>query len=328
MIWPLLMPSGRMLLPMPNAPHWGWYIILYFFLGGLAAGLYAVGTMLHILGDPRDRRTARFCFLGAFPLVVVCGLLLIVDLGRPLRFWHMLVQSERVPMPLLKYWVPMSLGAWIVALFGLFAAGAFLGALVDSGRLTRSWATRGVQRARNLPAPVRRGWHLLGVLCAVSFAGYTGVLLVGTTVPLWQNAPLLGALFLASAASTTYALLILLQRRRDGGTQRDSHVGLHRFEVADSRAVAIELLILLVMLVLLGRSARPLVTGGYGIVFWLGVVGVGLIVPLVMHYARPQRWSVEQRSSLGAACVLAGGLLLRFVVIMAPQWPSVPPWSL
>ena len=47
-----------------------------------------------MLGRPEDRPLARLGYYIAFPSVIFCGLLLIVDLGRPERFWHMLVQSN------------------------------------------------------------------------------------------------------------------------------------------------------------------------------------------------------------------------------------------
>jgi formate-dependent nitrite reductase membrane component NrfD len=309
----------------PNAPHWGWYIILYFFLGGLAAGLYFIGTLAALSGDPRDRRVTRFCFLAVFPLVVVCGFLLIVDLGKPLRFWHMLIQSERIPLPMLKYWVPMSLGSWVMAIFGVFAAVAFVGALVDSGRLTNERAVRAVTWARARPRPLQLAWSLVGLFFALFFGGYTGVLLVGTNVPLWHHAQLLGAVFLLSAASTAYALLILVLRRRD---DRENDISLKKLMAADRWVLVLELIAIAVLLITLGRFGRPLITGGFGVVFWLGVVGLGLIVPLVILHRRATRSEAAERASLGAGCVLAGGLLLRFVVIMAPQWPHTALWRL
>ena len=43
------------------SPEWHWYIVWYFFLGGIAGGAYALGTLLRLVGDPRGRgrRAAR-----------------------------------------------------------------------------------------------------------------------------------------------------------------------------------------------------------------------------------------------------------------------------
>jgi protein NrfD len=155
------------------------------------------------------------------------------------------------------------------------------------------------------------------------FGGYTGVLLVGTNVPLWHHAQLLGAVFLLSAASTAYALLILVLRRRHS---HEADTTIRKLELADRYVIVLELLAIVIMLITLGGVARPLITGGFGVVFWLGVVGVGLILPLLLPYVRSG--ALARRPLLGVSCVLAGGLLLRFVVIMAPQWPNITLWRL
>src|SRR5262249_34362019 len=90
-------------------PEWGWWIILYFYLGGLAAGAYFLATLVELWGSPEDRDLARVGYRLAFPLVVVCGALLTVDLDRPERFWHMLFQSERVEAAFAAGW---PLGGW------------------------------------------------------------------------------------------------------------------------------------------------------------------------------------------------------------------------
>ncbi|MEW5917375.1 MAG: NrfD/PsrC family molybdoenzyme membrane anchor subunit [Gemmatimonadota bacterium] len=308
---------------MPNAPHWGWYIILYFFIGGLASGLYFVGTLAALAGDPRDRPITRFAYRTVFPLVLACGFLLTIDLGKPLRFWHMLIQSERVPVPVLKYWAPMSLGSWALAIFAAFAAAAFVAALVDSGRITSAFAMRAVEWSRARPKPVRLAFTLVGLFFALFFGGYTGVLLVGTNVALWHHAQLLGVVFLLSATSTAYALLIVVLRRRKAS---DSATAISKLELADRYVIVLELVAIAVMLIALGGVARPLITGGFGVVFWIGVVGIGLILPLLLPFARSRQ--LASRPLLGVTCVLAGALLLRFVVIMAPQWPNVTLWRL
>lgn len=314
-------PQSGVALP----PHWGWYVVLYFFLGGLAAGCYFIATMLDVAGDPRDRDLVRVGYLVAFPLVVICGLLLIIDLGVPLRFWHMLVESKHPPMPLIKPWSPISLGSWGLTAFGFFSFVSFIGALVEAGRLRQPTLVRLDRWARSRPRPLAVLWAILGAFFGFFLAGYTGVLVGGTSLAVWHNARVLGGLFLASAASTSYALLLLIALRH-GRRYRDSTVA--KLERADRWAIGIELLLLVAMLVLLGGLARPFITGGYGALFWVGVVAVGLLAPLVLHRYRPRDWDDERRALVSATCVLVGGLLLRFVIVMAPQWPIVPPWYL
>lgn len=313
-------PQSGVALP----PHWGWWVILYFFFGGLAAGSYFIATMLWLVGDPRDEDVVRLGYRLAFPLVVLCGLLLIVDLGKPLRFWHMILQSERVPVPMFKPWSPISLGTWILSTFALFAFVAWLGELVRVGRLRWDPLVRADRWARGLPRGPLLLWGVVGTISGFGLAGYTGVLVTGTSLPFWHNARLMGALFLASAASTSYALFILILLRH-GRTHADTTVV--KLARADRLMIVLELVILAAMLVLLGGVARPMIAGGFGVVFWLGVVLLGLLAPLALH-SLYRGATAERRAVLSAAFVLVGGFLLRFVVVMSPQWPRVPLWYL
>jgi formate-dependent nitrite reductase membrane component NrfD len=306
-------------------PRWGWYIVLYFFLGGLSAGTYFIATLLLLAGDPRDRQAIHLGYLLSFPLLLVCAVILILDLGVPLRFWHMVVASERVPALLFKPWSPISLGIWILTLFGLFSSAAYIWTLVETGRLRWAPAGRAVSWAVTRPRPVMLAWNAVGTFFGFGLAGYTGVLVSATTIPVWHNARLLGALFLVSATSTSYALLMLLLLRRDVVGARSTLAKLAR---ADRFSMALELALVTLLLVVLGRAARPLVSGGFGVVFWLGVVGVGLLLPIVLHWRAVLGWAEHRRELIAAVCALVGGLLLRFVVVMSPQFPAVPLWKL
>ena len=305
-------------------PHWGWYVVLYLFLGGLSAGTYFIASLLLFAGDARDREAVRLGYLVSFPLLLVCFALLLLDLGVPLRFWHLLLASERVPAIVFKPWSPISLGSWILALFSVFSSAAFAWALVESGRLRWEPAARAAAWAASMPRPLL-AWKAVGMLFSFGLTGYTGVLVSATTIPVWHNARLMGALFLASATSTSYALLMLLLLRRGGGRAGPTIAKLSR---ADTFSMLLELVLIVVLLLVLGRAARPLVSGGFGVLFWVGVVGLGLLWPLVLHRKGVVRWAEPRRELIAAVCVLVGGLLLRFVVVVSPQFPAVSLWAL
>jgi len=287
-------------------PEWQWLIIIYFFLGGLAGGAYFLAVLIDLFGDPLDRPLARLGYLVAFPLTVVCGLLLIVDLHKPLRFWHMLLQSETL-RPMFKPWSPMSFGSWALLLFGGFAFLSFLAALADDGR--GRWARLAVLRP---PGVLGILVAVLGGLLAFVVAGYTGVLLTVTNRPIWADTNLLGLLFLVSGASSGAALLALLGRRR----ARASLTGLHALERFDSIMLVLELLALIALVVSLGGMAR-LWLGAWGAVLVIGVVGLGILLPLVL-YRRALRAGVLG-SPAAAVLVLFGSFLLRLVIILSSE---------
>ncbi len=292
------------------APEWTWYIVLYFFFGGIAGGSYFLAAMLDVFGDESDRPLSRIGYYIAFPAVLVCGPLLIIDLNRPERFWHMLIQSNRIPLPMFKYWSPMSVGAWGLTVFGAFATVSFIGALAEEGKIR--WGpiqslNRGVRRGR-----LSGVFGLVGAAFGFFLASYTGVLLAVTNRPIWADTTLLGLLFVTSAASTASALMLLLaHRRRD--VSPDSIRWLDRL---DNRVMLVELVALALVIVSLGSVAREWLSA-WGVLLALGVVVTGILLPLALHW-RPR---LLGGASIPAAAVLAliGGFILRVVVVMSSE---------
>jgi formate-dependent nitrite reductase membrane component NrfD len=283
------------------APHWTWFIIPYFFIGGLAGGAYFLAAILDWFGQPAHRPIIRTGYRVAAVGAITSGLFLTIDLGRPLRFWHMLFQSENFPAIMFKTWSPISFGAWAILLFGLCSVLSALGVMFEDGRLSnRTLRAVGHAMQGRVIAKFVAG---IGGLCGFFVAGYTGVLLTVTNRPIWADSPWLGALFLVSGASTGAATLILLAPGR-GATEQ----ALRWLTSFDRNALVVELLVLVLFVASLW-SIRQVWLGFWGFVLLVGVVGFGIIAPLRMH-ARPAQ---------AARLVLMGGFLLRVATILASE---------
>ena len=71
-------------------------------------------------------------------------------------------------------------------------------------------------------------------------------------------------------------------------------------------------------------SGKELVLGSNSGLFWAGFVLLGLVVPLALDYQLYSRQPI--RPSLGvtsAACVLAGGFMMRYCLIKAGVHPGI-----
>jgi formate-dependent nitrite reductase membrane component NrfD len=290
------------------APAWEWWVVFYFFIGGLAAGLYFIAAMVELVGTQRDREMVKAAYYLAFPLSLVCAVLLILDLGRPERFWHMLIQSETGRL-MFKVWSPISVGAWALLVFGGLSLLSFVGVLAEDGRLGLGrW--RGLARALH-HGPVGVGFELLCAGVGFFIASYTGVLLTATSQPFWSDTPLIGALFLASAAATGTALLLLV---RFGGVAPAS---LARLEKVNSWALGLELLLLIGFFVSLGPLAPLLLGSSYGLLL-LVVTGIfGVVLPLAWRMVPPLtgKWATV----ITCLLVLIGGFEMRYSLLMAAQ---------
>lgn len=290
------------------APDWTWFIVPYFFVGGIAGGAYFLAALLEWFGRPDDRPVVRLGYKVAAGGAILSGILLTLDLGRPERFWHMLFQSAQFPALMFKAWSPISFGAWILLVFSGLAILSALGALSEEGRLTTA-ALKPLRKT--VLARVIGG---LGGVMGLVFAGYTGVLLTATNRPIWADSLWLGALFVASGVSTGAATLVLLGRRRGAGDR-----SIRWLTTFDSQALIVELAVLVLFVVSLGSVARVWLSA-WGALLLIGVVGAGILLPLGLH-AKPERFgSLAGAPVVNAAIlVLLGGFLLRFVTLLASE---------
>jgi protein NrfD len=289
-------------------PEWGWLIVSYFFFGGLAGGCYFFAVLIDLFGRPEDRPLARLGYYIAFPCIVISGLLLTFDLTRPERFWHMLLQSHTL-RPMFKPWSPMSVGSWALLIFGIFSFLSFLGALADAGRLSWSAAHR-----LHPPSTLARVIAIIGALLGLYVAGYTGVLLAVTNRPIWSDTPLLGMLFVVSAASISAALMILLAQRYRWTTP--GLLALHRI---DRLVVVLEFLVLIAVIVSLGPVARAWLNA-WGLALF-GVIVIGMLIPLLLYWRTD--WLGDRNMTTAAALVLVGGFILRIVIVFSAEGIAV-----
>ena len=269
---------------MLKTPDWHLLIVWYFFLGGIAGGAYFTAAIADNFGSSRDRGVVRTGYILSLLMIGVCGMLLILDLGTPSRFLNMVMHF--------KFLDPMSIGAWMLGVFGLFAfVSSALSLSADESR-----------------ALLRRRISMVGIIFGFFLASYTGVLLSATALPFWSDARLMGALFLASGASTGMAavsLLLLLSGDSAGE-------GFKKVKRADRFAIMFEIAVLALFLILLGSAAAPLTTGHYAPLFWGGLVVLGLLIPLVLDLLG----GLRVPALIPAILVLVGGFILRYVVVM------------
>jgi formate-dependent nitrite reductase membrane component NrfD len=285
-----------------KAPHYGLPVALDFFLSGTSSGAAVTAAIALVAGGPGARAVAEAGYLIAFPTILICLGLLSAELGRPMRFLHMLWSrkvsaaiGEWVIAPLgfhLKLLSPMSVGAW-----GLSAYSALTGLSLVFTWVPPGWAPRRLE----LPLAVA------GALLGFFVGGYKGVLLRATAQPIWRSATWLGPVLLASAASSGVAAIFLVNLARGGGMGDPS--------VRTAGALALTLVIQAVLLILflhgLGEEARSLWRGHLGLLFWGGAIAAGTALPLVTAV-----WKAA--SPLPPAAVLVGSFALRYCILMAP----------
>jgi formate-dependent nitrite reductase membrane component NrfD len=286
------------------APNWEWWILGYFFFGGLSGGSYAIGTLLRLVGAPADQRAARIAFITSFLALVPCPIFLTLDLGQPTRFINMLFDASSGGLAF-KPWSPMSLGSWALLGFGLFSFVSFVGAVAESG-----WHAAD-PIARILRGTFGAAWSIIGTGLGFFVCGYTGVLLSVSNQPVWSDGWPLGGVFLASSLTGAVALLLLLARSR-----RDVDAGTAvRLELADRNFAILEIVLIAVFLVTVAIAGTIGKMAGVWLLLWV-VVFAGLAAPFALSRVdAARRWAPVTAPLLGLLSVLA----LRALVIFSAQ---------
>jgi formate-dependent nitrite reductase membrane component NrfD len=274
--------------PIVKPAPWEHDIPAYLFSGGLAAGSSLLAAGADLTGRPGLRRAGRLGALGALGFSMAA---LVHDLGKPSRFLNMLRTA--------KLTSPMSVGTWILSIYGPFAGAAAAAEVVD---MLPARARRGPLR---LLSAVGRPAGVIGAVTAPPVAAYTAVLLADTATPSWHAAfKELPFVFVSSAAAASGGFGMLAAPVAETGPAR-------RFAAVGAVA---ELVMEQQMERSMGITAEPLHQGTAG--RWMRAAKVltaaGAVGSVVSGRSRAL-------SAVSGAALMAGSFCTRFGVFEAGQ---------
>lgn len=290
---------------------WGSIIAWYLFLAGVSAGAFCTAYWIE-RKFPQALSIKRAGYFLAPPLLAVGLLLLIIDaeagLFHPWRFIYLFTNFRSM----------MTIGTYIISIFMVITL--VQAYFVFKGKEGPSWL-KGV-----------------GILFAFGTAFYTGLLIgVVKAVPLW-NTSILPVLFTVSALSTGIAMTVLVATLAD----RNACSSLLSLKQIHLGLISIELILIFFMVYVTSssneaafQSVMSLLTGAWSLWFWIGLIGIGLLIPLLIEGMEvfqhrvihsPQGMEVAATGSLRThlvltvtteAFVLIGGYLLRYLILAA-----------
>jgi protein NrfD len=291
----------------PGLHVWGWEIPVYLFLGGLVAGMMVISGYFLFSGRWRNSRSVCYVLPALSLVLLSLGMFaLFLDLEHKPFVWRLYTTFEPLS--------PMSWGAWILVLVYPALAANLLMRVPAPLRAKAPALGRLSDRLIERPAALR--WiGAMNMLWGGLLGIYTGVLLSALGArPLWNSA-LLGPLFLVSGLSAAAAFVHLIAR--DPGERE-------LLAKADNGFLLTELVFLALFLIgLLSASqahvaaAGLLLSGPFGAFFWVAVIGIGILLPLVIQLLAVQHRVAH--TPVAPILVIAGGLALRFVIVQAGQ---------
>ena len=273
---------------------WTWEIPIYFWLGGIGAGSHIASTIARTLGH-KDRAFLRAARYTTLITMILSPILLILDLGRPERFYNML--------RIVKWRSPMSMGTWALTSFGTMSGLVATSQAAEDGLLGH-----GNAMARIAGALPSRFISVLALPFGFFVGAYTGVLIGATSIPMWaRNVVLMGPTFLSSALSTGLSAISFVLHLGGWGERRT----LEALRRAERAALVIEAGLIAASLIRMGRWGRPLFSKKLAPLFVGGTILGGILAPLALLSGRASR----PRGLLASVLVLLGGLAFRFAMI-------------
>lgn len=285
--------------PLLKKPDWEWKVVTYLFLGGVMGGSGVLAALANRAGEPALERTSRYLSVG---LSLACPAVLISHLGRPERFLNM--------MRIVKFKSPMSMGVWGLVAYGTFA-GLNAAAQLSRDRILPAWVQRLEPRGVTVAMQAFFGAFT---------AGYTGVLLSATAIPLWgkgkYHIPAMSVCSAVAGACAINAIALCADRSEESASAR---IRLERLEACAS---LIELGLLAHFRSYAQETGKPMFEGARGERLRTWTIGAGILAPLALnaisllsrtHKKRPSTF----RTLLAGGLVLAGGYILRETLIEA-----------
>ncbi len=302
---------------------WPWPIAVYLFLAGISGGaLGVVLTMRKLRGETGVTplfKAASCIALGTILLGMVC---LVLDLTNPLFFWRILVfynptSVMSVGVMMLLVYIPTS------AFLTIYVMRDEINALLRWLRL--GCLTKLIDFLASLVGRFEGVVSWVGLVFAFGVCAYTGFLISALIRYPLINTAVLPALFVASGVSAGTAGAKLVAAAFFGES-RDSHA-MHLLHKAEWPMMSAEIafLFMIGMAMLFGYAghhdaARAFTTGVWAAEFWLGAVGVGFGVPLVLGLLNlKSSWAFWASGLAG----VAGMMCLRLFILYAGQMNSV-----
>lgn len=272
---------------------WTWPIAGYLFLGGLGSSISIIVAVADLFFEKGSVLSA-----GLIIAIVALGLgsfLLIFELGRPLQFWRVFSKQKAV----------LTFGAWAVSTLLIFDL-VYLSCFIE----WFPWYSLSI---------LRLIVAIVTLLVGVGVLMYTGVELSSMKGRVLWNTPLLPLLFSLSGLLTGVAGCSLI-------------VGVWPYHGTEAEAVttitALRIICIILLVVVLitvfiytvmtytstsetaQKAMKRWFKGSYAPAFWGGLIGIGLVLPLVLLIP-----ALAVLDLLSYVLIIAGGAFLRFLVV-------------
>lgn len=262
------MARGFFVTDMRNLSSWGLYIIMFMFFVGLSAGGLIIATVPRVFGLKGFKSVSKVAVFLSICCTVLAALLIVVDVGRPERIWHLVAYSN-FNSPLM--WDLVVINTYLIV------------SIVYLGAGLRAEKGRGSERALNALSMVA----LAAAVLVHSVTAWIFGLQAGR--PFWHTS-LLAPMFISSALVSGLALtlFVVLILNKVGYLRKDADTSARMAKLLGT-LILVDLFLLFceVLTAFYPRggseyeAVMTMVNGAFAPLFWTEVIG-GLMAAFVL----------------------------------------------
>ena len=294
----LMYTQGLHITGMSNRVPWGISIVMLIYYIGLSAGSLVLSAMSALFGRKEFKPFARIAALLAMLLLVGALMSMITDWGKPDRVF--------VPFLYFNFASMFSINGILYSTYIVICFVYLLAMFAGKEKLVGVIA-------------------LIAVIWAIGVHSGTGAIFGFVSRELYES-PLLPPSFITAALSSGTALMIILLQLLFRYTERPFD---QRYVTELSRLLAVFILVVAYFLFVenafraynIGHREAAwffLFGGSHSMVFWVGLIGMGIVVPALILFTPGTKNSIKM-INVAAILHVIGVLCERYIIVIPGQ---------
>ena len=289
--------QGHQLFGSNNVIPWGMPIVMAIYLIGLSAGLHVLAFLIYIVHQEKYRKVIRAAVFMAVVLIFGAMIFIALDLGRPEKFWRLFM---------LFYLNNMK---------SMFAINAiFYSAYLVSAVIYLVSLLNNMKRFSMIMGMIAFGWAMLT-------HGGTGAIFgfIAAREPWHSSLSPFEFIFAALTSSLALLILVLVLVYRVTGRELSKEL------IASLGSLVRGLLLGMLLLMVIGElthiysPARDaglfMLTGPFSWLYWIFLIGAGVIVPLVILF-HPRAKKNVRGIVIASALIVVGVFVKRYYLVI------------
>ncbi|KJS87189.1 MAG: hypothetical protein JM58_05135 [Peptococcaceae bacterium BICA1-8] len=285
--------QGLLVTNLNNITGWGLWVSFYVFFIGLSVGSYLIFSLGYVLEIEKYKSVGRLALYSSLISLITGFMFIFIDIGHMGRFWTVFLNRNKTSV------LSWELQLYVVYLIVIFMQLWFLlrkdiiSHLIKGNRsdnllvrlvLNNKYDFSGVNWDLDLQKIKRIGY--VGIPLAIAVHGGTGAIFAVLKARSFWNTGLFPVVFLVSALVSGFALQIFLS-----SLLKKKNIDLIRslYKVL-MILIVFDLLLFISQFIVSIYSELPaqtsiikiLTTGAFSNLFWLGQIGAGILVPVII----------------------------------------------